>query len=280
MSDARPGATQRVRITEFADHRPAEREDEVAVEEPLEIRVVPSGGPAFPVAVTMRTPGHDFELAAGFALSEGLVRGREGIAHVSYCTDPEEEQAFNVVNLALAPGVPFDPDAFRRNVYTSSSCGICGKATLDRVRATIGRPPVGEFRVTSAVLEDLPERLRAAQRGFDRTGGVHASGLFRPDGTLLLVREDVGRHNALDKLVGARLLDGKLPDSGTVLLVSGRACFELVQKAAVAGIPFLAAVGAPTHLAIELAEEQGMTLVGFLRRGRCNVYAGRTRLAD
>jgi FdhD protein len=281
MSDPpRSGLSRPVRVREVTPNGRADREDEAAVEEPLEIRVARGGADAEPVAVTMRTPGHDFELAAGFLRSEGVVRGREDIQRISYCTGPEVEQQFNVVNVILGAHVPFDAEGLRRNVYTSSSCGICGKAVLDRVRAAIATPPAGSFAVDPSTLGDLPDRLRASQRGFDRTGGLHASGLFTPDGKLLAVREDVGRHNALDKLVGYRLLDGHLPDSGTIVLVSGRACFELVQKAALAGVPMLAAVGAPTTLAIELAAEQGMTLVGFLRPGRFNVYCGDQRVSS
>lgn len=257
-----------------------EREDEVAAEEPLEIRVVESGSDEpRSIAVTMRTPGHDFELAAGFLLSEGLLHERDEIAQIAYCTESTQPQQYNQVNVHLRPGVPFDFDRFRRNVFTSSSCGICGKASLEHVRTVVGRAPVGGFRLASSVLESLPERALHEQKLFDRTGGLHASALFDAAGKLLVLREDVGRHNALDKVVGQQLLAGQLPASETVLLVSGRASFELVQKAAVAGIPFLAAIGAPSSLAVELARDQGMTLVGFLREGRYNVYAGPQRLA-
>lgn len=258
----------------------AEREDEAAVEEPLEIRVLPSPDlPAYRIAVTMRTPGSDFELAAGFLVSEGLLASPRDVARITYCTDPEESQKYNIVNVSLAPGVTFDVERFRRNVYTTSSCGICGKAAIDQVRSAVRQPPVGRFRVAADVLTSLPGRLGSAQRIFDRTGGLHAAGLFSTDGELLLLREDVGRHNAVDKVVGHRFLEGSLPDSNTLMLVSGRAGFELVQKAAVAGIPLLAAIGAPSSLAIALAKEQGMTLVGFLRQGAFNVYSGADRVA-
>ena len=282
MSAARSGPTGRVRLVEVvAGQTPVEREDDVASEEPLEIRVEGSGAAdgATPIAVTMRTPGHDFELAAGFALSEGIVRYREELREIRYCPRPEESQEFNVVNLVLAPGVRFRPDEFRRNVYTSSSCGVCGKAALERVRVAVPRREPARFTVPPDVLRRLPDDLRARQAEFERTGGFHASGLFHPDGRPIALREDVGRHNALDKLIGRRWLDGEVPDSRSVLLVSGRACFELVHMAAIAGIPFLAAVGAPTDLAIRLAEEQEMTLVGFLRGGRFNVYTGPGRIA-
>lgn len=279
-SDGAP--TERIRLTEVRADRSTEREDEAAAEEPLEIRVVPGSGTdqaPYRIAVTLRTPGSDFELAAGFLVSEGLLHSPDEVTRISYCTDPGELQQHNIVQVGLAAGVPFDRERFRRNFYTTSSCGVCGKAALDQVRASIPRPPVGQFRLASSVLGSLPGRIASAQRIFDRTGGLHAAALFRPDGQLVLLREDVGRHNAVDKLVGSRFLARALPESHSVLLVSGRAGFELVQKAAVAGIPFLAAIGAPSTLAISLAREQGMTLVGFLREGRFNIYCGRERVA-
>jgi FdhD protein len=282
VSASRGGSSSRIRIGEVRATQWEEREDEVAAEEPLEIRVVMEGGDdpqPQRIAVTMRTPGHDFELAAGFLLSEGLLHDREEIAQIAYCTDPTQPQQYNQVNVHLRGGVPFDFDRFRRNIFTSSSCGICGKAALEQVRTVVGRAPVGRFRLSSSLLESLPKRSLREQKLFDRTGGLHASALFSPVGELLVLREDVGRHNALDKVVGQQLLAGRLPASETVLLVSGRASFELVQQAAVAGIPFLAAIGAPSTLAVELARDQGMTLVGFLRESRYNVYAGPDRLA-
>ena len=281
MSASRAGSASRIRIGEVRAAQLQERDDEIATEEPLEIRVVSGDardpGP-HPIAVTMRTPGNDFELAAGFLLSEGLLHDREEIAQIAYCADTTQHQQYNQVNVHLRRGVTFDFDRFRRNVFTSSSCGICGKAVLDQVRTAVGRAPVGRFRLASSLLESLPNRTRPEQKLFDRTGGLHASALFDSTGELLVLREDVGRHNALDKVVGHQLLAGRLPASDSVLLVSGRASFELVQKAAVAGIPFLAAIGAPSTLAVELARDQGMTLVGFLREGRYNVYAGPNRL--
>jgi FdhD protein len=258
------------------------RWDLLAAEEPLEVRVSwEEGGRRVrhSVAVTMRTPGHDFELAAGFCFSEGIVPAREAIWNVAYCQGADEP---NVVEVGLEPGVPFDPRRFSRNVYTTSSCGICGKTSIDLVRAVCPAPPAplsGGRRVPRQVLLRLPETLRQAQPVFSRTGGLHASGLFDLDGRLLLQHEDVGRHNALDKVVGALLLRGELPASDRLLLVSGRASFELVQKALAAGIPVLAAVGAPSSLAVELARELGLTLVGFLRDGRFNVYSGDDRIA-
>jgi len=277
----RPGSTTRVPVFEVCDGRPRYRDDELATEEPLEIRVLtPSAGrwTCHRVAVTLRTPGHDFELAAGFLYTEGVVPDRRAIARIAYCTDPGEPQHYNVVNVYLAPGVPFDPERLSRHVFMNSSCGICGKAALELVQAVCPRPPVGDLRLSSDFLQSLPEALRSAQRIFARTGGLHASALFDQGGRLTLLREDVGRHNAMDKLVGALLLEGRLPASNTVVLVSGRASFELVQKALMAGIPVLAAVGAPSSLAVDLARAFGMTLIGFLREGRFNVYTGVERI--
>lgn len=280
MATATGAPAERIRVFDVRSGEVSEREDEAAAEEPLEIRVVPGPeSPAYRVAVTMRTPGFDFELAAGFLVSEGLLRAPREIHQIAYCTDPGEPQQHNIVNVQLAAGVPFDRERFRRNVYTTSSCGICGKAAIEQVRSAVRQSPIGRFRLSTELVTSLPARLAPAQRIFDRTGGLHAAGLFRPNGELLLLREDVGRHNAVDKVVGHRFLEGALPDSNTVMLVSGRAGFELVQKAAVAGIPFLAAIGAPSTLAISLAREQGMTLVGFLREGRFNLYCGAERVA-
>jgi FdhD protein len=258
--------------------------DRVAVEEPLEIRLeVPGDGPAgvavHPVAVTMRTPGHDFELAAGFLFSEGLVGAREEIRTISYCTGPETQE-FNVVSVALRPGVPFDPSLLTRNFYTTSSCGVCGKASLDavEVKGCTPFPPGSGPHLDPTVLRGLPDALRRAQGVFRRTGGLHAAALVAPDGTLEVVREDVGRHNAVDRVVGHALLAGELPRTDALLLVSGRASFEILQKALAAGIPAVAAVGAPSSLAVDLARRFGMTLVGFLNRDGFNVYTGRERV--
>jgi FdhD protein len=276
-----PGApAEQVKVLDVRGGASVERLDEAAAEEPLEIRVLPGAeSPAYRIAVTMRTPGSDMELAAGFLVSEGLLTAPEQVSRIAYCTDPGEPQQHNIVNVLLAGGVRFDRERFRRNVYTTSSCGICGKAAIEQVRTTVKHSPIGRFQIPSELLTSLPSRIASAQRIFDRTGGLHAAALFRPNGELLLVREDVGRHNAVDKVVGNRFLSGHLPDSNTILLVSGRAGFELVQKAAVGGVPFLAAIGAPSSLAIELAKEQGMTLVGFLREGRFNLYSGEQRVA-
>ena len=279
----RPGRTVRVPVTAYRDGQRVRRQDELATEEPLEIRVVwvDQAGPRTErVAVTMRTPGNDFELAAGFLFTEGAIASRDAVDSIAYCTDPDEPQQYKVVNVFLRPGVPFDTARLSRHVYASSSCGICGKASLELVRTVCPHLPIGTVPIASAQLLALPERLRQAQTVFARTGGLHAVALFTPDGDLRVAREDVGRHNAMDKVIGTILLDGTLPASDTVALVSGRASFEVVQKALMAGIPTLAAVGAPSSLAVDLAREAGMTLIGFLRDGRFNVYSGGERLAE
>lgn len=243
----------------------------------MEIRAQGPAGPAVPVAVTMRTPGADFELAAGFLLTEGLIDDPAEIRRVSYCEDlPADEQRYNVVTVRLAR--PFDPELLRRASYVSSSCGVCGKASLEAV--AVRCPAIAPGPVVKAeVLAELPNALRAAQRVFDRTGGLHAAGLFAPDGTLLEVREDVGRHNAVDKVIGHAVLAGDLPLAERILQVSGRLSFEIVQKAARAGVPIVAAVSAPSSLAVEAAEELGLTVVGFVRDGGFNVYAHAERIA-
>ena len=230
------------------------RLDQVAVEEPLEIRIKGE-----PVAVTMRTPGHDEELALGFCLTEG-VKPRSA--------SPPADLAANTIDVD-APA--FDPDRLRRSFYTSSSCGVCGKGALEAVAVEAPRVESG-LRVAQELLARLPEGLREAQAAFAATGGLHATGLFAPDGELLCVREDVGRHNALDKVVGWAFLAGRLPLAQAILCVSGRLSFELVQKAAVAGCPIMVAVGAPSSLAVELGRDRGLTLCGFVRAGRLNVY--------
>ncbi|GJF31410.1 sulfurtransferase FdhD [Kitasatospora sp. NE20-6] len=252
------------------------RPDTLAGEEPMEIRV---GGR--PLAVTMRTPGHDFDLAAGFLVGEGAVHRTDEIAGMRYCAGATDGDAntYNVVDVVLAPGTKPPDASLERRFYTTSSCGVCGKASLDAVRTTAAWAlGPGPRHLAPQVLAALPERLRAAQRVFDSTGGLHAAGLFTADGELLCLREDVGRHNAVDKVVGHALRGGLLPLRDTVLMVSGRASFELVQKAVTAGIPVLAAVSAPSSLAVDLAAECGLTLVGFLRGTSMNVYTGAHRL--
>jgi FdhD protein len=261
------------------------RTDLLAAEEPLEIRVVRSedlgggripAGAAHRVSVTMRTPGADFELAAGFLFSEGLIDGPDSIAAIRYCV--EGEQKYNVVNVVLSPGAPFDPSALQRNFYATSSCGVCGKASIEAAMGPACARITSDVAVSPDVLLSLPHKLREAQAVFERTGGLHGAALFRADGTLVRAREDVGRHNAMDKLIGAALLAGEVPLAGGVVLVSGRLSFELVQKAARAGVPVLAGVSAPSSLAVELAEQAGMTLAGFVRDSRFNVYAGAERI--
>ena len=246
-----PHLTSRVDVLRIP---PGETADVVAVEEPLEIRI---GG--VPVAVTMRTPGHDEELALGFAISEGLR---------PESAQPTDDLAANTVELD-APG--FDPARLQRSFYTTSSCGVCGKGALQAVQVDAPRVEA-DMRVAASLVATLPERLRQAQAAFSATGGIHAAGLFDREGTALCVREDVGRHNALDKVVGWAFREGMLPLADRLLCVSGRLSFELVQKAAVAGCPVLAAVGAPSSLAVELAADRGVTLCGFVRDGRLNVY--------
>ncbi|MFG2193622.1 formate dehydrogenase accessory sulfurtransferase FdhD [Streptomyces sp. NPDC048639] len=270
--------TERRRVLRIRDASVSTRPDTLVAEEPLEIRL--NGRP---LAITMRTPGDDFPLAAGFLVSEGVLGSAEELANIVYCAGATSEgsNTYNVVDVQLAPGVPVPDITLERNVYTTSSCGLCGKASLDAVRTT-ARWPISDtppVRVEPALLSALPDRLRAAQRVFDRTGGLHAAGLFSAEGELLDLREDVGRHNAVDKLIGRALQSGSLPLSRSILLVSGRASFELAQKAVMAGIPVLAAVSAPSSLAVDLAAETGLTLVGFLRGSSMNVYAGEERVA-
>ncbi len=260
------------------------RRDDVAIEEPLEIQLCSAsaeGAAARSVAVTMRTPGEDEELALGFLYSEGIITAGTRIAGVSRAGEPDPATGErNVVRIELHAGEPIDFARLERHFYTTSSCGVCGKASLDAIRVA-GARPLHDVTVTFArdVITAMPGRLRARQRVFSKTGGLHAAAAFGPDGEIALVREDIGRHNAVDKVIGALLLEGKLPAHGLGLLVSGRASFELMQKALMAGIPLLAAVGAPSSLAVQLAQEFGMTLIGFLRAGHFNIYAGGERVA-
>ncbi|MFG2312283.1 formate dehydrogenase accessory sulfurtransferase FdhD [Streptomyces sp. NPDC048566] len=275
--------TERRRVIRIRDGAVNTRPDTLVAEEPLEIRL--NGKP---LAITMRTPGDDFALAAGFLVSEGVLGAAGDLRNIVYCAGATADgsNTYNVVDVTTAPGVAVPDITLERNVYTTSSCGLCGKASLDAVRTT-ARWPVDDtaggtrapVRLEPALLAGLPDRLRAAQQVFDRTGGLHAAALFTEDGELVDVREDVGRHNAVDKLVGRALQEGSLPLARTVLLVSGRASFELAQKAVMAGIPVLAAVSAPSSLAVDLAAETGLTLVGFLRGSTMNVYAGEHRIA-
>jgi FdhD protein len=260
--------------------------DLLAVEAPLEISL--GYGPADQrltrtLAVTMRTPGHDAELVAGFLLSEGIVHQPTDILAIEHHADPRRpEERGNVIRAELAPEVVLELDRLERHFYTTSSCGVCGKTSIAAVRNTACPlpPALDSPRVPAAIIHALPERQRAAQDVFEQTGGLHATALFSAAGELLLLREDVGRHNAFDKVVGASLLAGQFPLHQQVVLVSGRASFELVQKAAMAGVAIMAAVGAPSSLAVEAAEEFGLTLLGFVRNERFNIYTHAQRITD
>ena len=248
--------------------------DVVTVEEPLEIRIDDE-----PVAVVMRTPGDDFDLVAGFLLTEAILPEPAALGTLSYCPSASPPNERNVVDVRLAEGVPFDGAGIKRNFYATSSCGVCGKASIDQVRLQ-ARRELADFEVAGDTLHGLPDRLRTAQDQFERTGSLHAAGLFDPAGELLALREDVGRHNAVDKLVGHHVAAGRWPPSASILMVSGRTSFEIVQKARLSGIGFIASVSGPSSLAVDLALEAGITLTGFVRGRGFNVYAnpGRLRL--
>jgi FdhD protein len=269
-------------VTRLRDGAWSEADDVLAAEEPLEVRLIWQDATGQTqrknIAVTMRTPGDDFELAAGFLHGEGILHSRNDVADVAYCTDEDEAQAFNIVTVTLAPGVQFDPSRLERNFYTTSSCGVCGKAALENIETQGCEALPPGFSVTSGVIRSLPSKLREAQAVFERTGGLHAAGLFDTDGTLLSLREDVGRHNAVDKLIGEAFLAGHTPLTDRLLMLSGRASFELLQKALVARIPVVAAVGAPSSLAVELAESFNVTLCGFVRADGLNIYAAPERV--
>lgn len=273
---------QATRILRLDNGTPSYHEDLLAVEEPLEIRI--GFGPARErlqqrVSVTMRTPGHDFELALGFLFTEGIIQSADNISEIRYCTELQKhEQKENVVRVELRENVAFDQQQLQRNFYTTSSCGVCGKASIDAVFQHCDRQQNDTFRMPSATLLQLPERLKMKQQVFQYTGGLHGCALFNSDGEWLMGREDVGRHNALDKLIGAILSSNPSQLKNAALLLSGRASFELLQKAAMAGIPMVAAVGAPSSLAVETAREAGITLIGFLRDQRFNIYTGEERV--
>ncbi|MBC8025427.1 MAG: formate dehydrogenase accessory sulfurtransferase FdhD [Steroidobacteraceae bacterium] len=269
-----------VEIEALRDAGNSRRRDAIAVEEPLEIRLIrggvtDNGGSGRALSITMRTPGNDSELALGFLHGEGIIAAPRDVIDVGPCGPTG-----NVVRVSVRADLSFDAEQLARNFYTTSSCGVCGKASIDAITASAGRRDVGsrEFSVSESVLRSLPDKLRASQTEFAETGGVHAVGLFTVDGDLVASREDVGRHNAMDKLVGRSLSDGSLPWSERVVLLSGRASFELLQKAMMAGAPVVAAIGAPSSLAVELADAVGITLVAFVRAGGCNVYTHGTRV--
>ncbi len=279
----RPGPSTRTRVHEHVDGTVRRHEDRLATEEPLEVRCAWPGTPPYRVAVTMRTPGHDFELAAGFLLAEGTVTGSDQLGTVAYCTEQAlpPDQQHNVVTVTLR-SAPASVPAQRYGGLSAaaSACGVCGTQSIDDVLALAEvRPAAGsaDVRVPAAVLRSLPDRLRAEQRVFESTGGLHAAGLFDTDGEPLVVREDIGRHNAVDKVMGHRLLAGE-PSAAPVLAVSGRIGFEIVQKAVAAGVGVLAAVGAPSSLAVQLAERAGLCTVGFLRPDRFVTYSAPERI--
>ncbi|HVX43371.1 MAG TPA: formate dehydrogenase accessory sulfurtransferase FdhD [Mycobacteriales bacterium] len=270
---SRPGSTTRARVRVLQGDSEEWRPDSVVTEEPLEIRIE-AAGRTTPVAVTMRTPGDDFALATGLLFSEGVISGRDDLAEIRYCV--EGDQLYNVVSVAVRTAP--DLSSMERRGTMTSACGVCGKTSLEALQVRGIDPVPAGGSIERAVLYALPDRLREAQKTFAKTGGLHGAALFTAKGELIGVREDVGRHNAVDKLIGQLILDGVEPDPDRILLVSGRAGYEILQKAAVAGIGVVASVSAPSSLAVELAREFGITLVGFLRGSRANVYSGAGRI--
>jgi FdhD protein len=279
---APPHSVQSVRVEAIRGNAREPRMDDVAAEEPLEVRLRHGRDRReTTLGILMRTPGHDEELAAGLLLSEGIVRRREDLRGFQFGRDRDGHPDPNLLIAELDASVPFEPAAHARATVQTSACGVCGRASLDTLFAR--RPPTIDRHgpvIHDEVLRGLPDQLRAAQAVFAATGGLHAAGLSTRDGTLEAVREDVGRHNAVDKLLGRALLDGRLPAADRILVVSGRAGYEILQKAAMSGVPLVAAIGAPSSLAVELAEEAGITLVGFLRPDAYNVYAHGHRVAE
>jgi FdhD protein len=261
-------------VSEWDDGTLRRKDDYLAAEEPLEIRVGED-----PLSVTMRTPGHDRELAAGFLFTEGLIQRREQILKLENAEPQDGANRGNVIQAELAPEAAPDFTRMKRHFFAASSCGICGKASIDSIRSRLLAAPNPAFRLDAEILVRLPDALRSLQNVFERTGGLHAAALFDPSGNLQVLREDIGRHNAVDKVIGWALLEGRLPLSDSVLLVSGRGGFEIVQKAIVAGVPVVASVSAPSSLAVQLARELHLTLIGFLRGRRFVIYAGEQRLA-
>ncbi len=275
----RRGSKTRARVRTFEDGRMRVRSDALATEEPMEVRLV-TGEKTQTVAVTMRTPGADFELAAGFLYGEGIVGSQDDIRKISYCVDPEvdAEQQYNIVNVTLRGDREYDLRTLERHFYTTSACGVCGKASLEQleIRGCLVIPPGPQ--VSARTITSLPDKLRDSQGLFDATGGLHAAALFSADGDLIALREDVGRHNATDKLVGWALLEGRLPLHEYIIMVSGRSSFEILQKSLTAGAPIVCAVSAPSSLAVDVARQFNLTLVGFLRSNRFNVYNGPDRI--
>ena len=269
----KPRSLDLTQVSEWDEGKIVRKSDCLAAEEPLEIRIGDK-----PLSVTMRTPGHDLELAAGFLFTEGFVTGRKQIVSLEHEAGDGEQNRGNVVRAVLAPEAAPDFEKMRRHFFAASSCGICGKASIDSVRARTLEPPNADFRLDAEVLIRLPESLRESQVVFGRTGGLHAAALFDAIGKLLVLREDIGRHNAVDKVIGWALLDDRVPLSSSILLVSGRGGFEIIQKAIVAGLPVVASVSAPSSLAVQLARELRQTLIGFLRGRRFVIYAGEERI--
>jgi len=280
-SGERPGPSVEVRIASFDGERIAPKFDRLATEEPLEIRLR-AGDQTRTIAITMRTPGNDFELAAGFLYNEGVLASYESLLGISFCVDTsvDVEQRYNIVNVDLAAKTLPPIETLERHFLTTSACGVCGRAGIEALETRGIARIESDATIDPKVISALPDLLREAQGVFAKTGGLHAAGLFDLDGTLLAIREDVGRHNALDKLVGWALLNSRLPLANNVLLVSGRTSYELVQKAIVARIPFVAAVSAPSSLAVDLARAFGVTLAGFVRGDRFNIYANESRIRD
>ena len=279
----RDSETASIEVQRFEDGSFISKADRIVTEEPLEIRLATAPNIAATrqsITVTMRTPGNDFELAAGFLFTEGIINDPDSIESISHPADEGLENSYNIVEVVFPEGCYFDASSVLRNFYTTSSCGVCGKASLDAVRVNVSRlPSKYPLKVYPNIVSYLPDKLRDAQALFKNTGGLHASGIFTASGELVSLREDVGRHNALDKLIGEQFLARRVPLTDSVLVLSGRASFELVQKAAVAGIPMIVAVGAPSTLAVELAQEFDITLVGFAKQNSFNVYCGMERIS-
>lgn len=280
MTATRPGSETKTKVTTFEGNTARERADILTTEEPLEIRLSVAGR-SKTLAVTMRTPGADFELAAGFLFGEGVISSPEQIVSISYCRDDDLplEQLYNIAIVELDPTSEPDLRSLERHFYTSSACGVCGKASLEALALRGVTPIASDVSVSPAVVTGLGESLRTGQGVFDSTGGLHAAGLFTSDGEIVAVREDVGRHNAVDKLVGWALLDRRLPLDDHIVMVSGRSSFEILQKCLAARVPIVCSVSAPSSLAVDIAREFGITLVGFLRGERFNVYAGAARIS-
>ena len=269
----KPRSLDLTQVSEWEEGKLRRKDDCLAAEEPLEIRVGKE-----PLSVTMRTPGHDVELAAGFLLTEGIIDRREQIVGLESSASDGTTNSGNLVEAVLAPECTPSFEQMRRHFFAASSCGICGKASIEAIRSRALRSPNPDFRLDPEILVKLPDALRASQAVFGRTGGLHAAALFSAAGELVVLREDIGRHNAVDKVVGWALLEDRIPLSNAVLLVSGRGGFEIIQKAIVAGLPVVASVSAPSSLAVRLAREFGLTLIGFLRGRRFVIYAGEGRM--